>query len=760
MRIIFYICFLLSLTQIANAQTVGLVFSGGGARGLAHVGALKALEEHDIPIDYITGSSMGSLIGSMYSMGMSTFEIEQIVTDESFHNWATGEVDNDLQYFFNRWEDDASWITINVTYDTIIKTRIPKSIVNPGPIDFAMMNFMSSPIAKAGYDFDSLYIPFRAVASDIITKQAVTFDSGDLALAVRASMAFPFLYSPVYIDDMVLFDGGIYNNFPADVMQQEFEPDLIIGINTGTREEEPLDNDLLSQVRSMLVQSTCYCVPGLNDIIIEPKVKQFEVFNFRNAQAIIDSGYNATIANIETIKNLVERRKDYSELENERLEFIKDQVPILIDKVVVDGLNENQKKYVVRSIKPNNNPISLGAFKKGYFKLNADENIRDLNTQLIFNDSTKHYDAYMLIKRENDLKVSFGGNFSSRPISQAFVGARYNILGKNSVQLNANSYIGKLYTSGLFSARVTVPGKVPVQIEPSFIINKWDYFKSSTTIFDDIKPSFLVQNDLSAKLKLALPASNKSKLQVESGYFKLKDEYYQTRNFSQSDTADITEFDGITNAISFSRNTLNRKQYATAGTDLSVGFRHVYGSENTIPGSTSAIKDTTDEDLDWLALRISYDNYFTHLGPVAIGINTNLLISDQPFFSTFTASILNAPAYHPINQSKTLFINEFRAHNFVGGGLRTVLTVKKNLDFRLEGFIFQPFEEIVRSSSGNKPEYSESFEHQFYIGSFNTVYNSPLGPISLSVNYYDQKDDPFEFLFHFGYLLYNQSALH
>lgn len=754
-----FIFILTCLNQVVSAQTVGLVFSGGGARGLAHVGALKALEENNIPIDFIAGSSMGALIGSMYAMGMSTFEIEQIVTGNSFHKWANGELDSDLEYFFHDWDPDASWISLNVTYDSILRTRVPKSIVNPAPIDFAMISLMSKQIAKAGYNFDSLLIPFRAVASDIISKQAVTFDSGDLALAVRASMAFPFFYSPVYIDDMVLFDGGIYNNFPADVMQQEFEPDLIIGINTGSREENPLDNDLLSQVRSMLVQSTCYCVPGLNDLIIEPKINSFELFNFKDAKAIIDSGYIATIREIETIKSLVIRRQSYSELEKRRLEFMDGQTPIMIDNIVVEGLSEKQKNYIIKSLKPDSGPVELYKFKKGYFKLNADGNIRDLNTQLVFNDSTKFYDVHMLVKRENDLKVSFGGNFSSRPISEAFIGVRYSILRKNSIQLNANTYIGKLYTSGLANARITVPGKTTFQIEPSFIINQWDYFKSSSTFFNDIKPSFLIQNDLAAKIAFALPPSNKSKLKLESGYFRIKDEYYQKRNFLQSDTSDVTKFDGITNSLNYFRSTLNRKLYANEGTFLNLGVRQIIGEENTIPGSTSANRDTANQNHDWYMLKATYENYFTHIGPVTIGFNTEIVLTDQPFFSTFTSSILTAPAYHPLNQSKTLFINEFRAHNYVAGGIRSVITVKKNIDFRLEAYIFQPFKEIIRDNIGDKATYGESFAHQFYMGSFNAIYNSPLGPISLSLNYYDQKDEPFEILFHFGYLLFNKSAL-
>ena len=365
----------------------------------------------------------------------------------------------------------------------------------------------------------------------------------------------------------------------------------------------------------------------------------------------------------------------------------------------------------------------------------------------------------MLVKRENDLKVSFGGNFSSRPISEAFIGARYNFLGKNSVQINANSYIGKLYTSGLIKTRITIPGKIPFQFEPSFIFNRWDYFKSSSTIFDDIKPSFLVQNDLAANIAFSIPASNKAKLQFESGYFNLKDEYYQIRNFLQSDTSDVTKFDGITNSLNYYRNTLNRKLYANNGTLLSIKIRQIEGEENTVPGSTSSNKDTTNQNHNWFMFKATFDNFFTRIGPVTFGFNSEIVLTNQPFFSTFTSSILNAPAYHPFNQSKTLFINEFRAHKYVAGGIRSIITVKKNIDLRLEAFIFQPFKEIIRDNVGDKAEYGETFSHQFYMGSFNIVYTSPLGPISLSLNYYDQKENPFEILFHFGYLLYNKGAL-
>ena len=221
MKLLKLIFFLVLISTKTFSQKVGLVLSGGGTRGFAHIGVIKALEENNIPIDYITGTSAGSLVGSMYATGFSPAQMENIVLNDEFKNWATGIQNEDLDYFFKKEEPDAAWATMKLSYDSTIHTHFTTSIINSAQVDFLLMENNAAPIAKAGYDFDNLFVPFRCVASDIVNKKPVIFNCGDLGRAVRSSIAYPLYISPMTADNQILYDGGIYDNFPSDVMLSE-----------------------------------------------------------------------------------------------------------------------------------------------------------------------------------------------------------------------------------------------------------------------------------------------------------------------------------------------------------------------------------------------------------------------------------------------------------------------------------------------------------------------------------------------------------
>jgi NTE family protein len=151
-----------------------------------------------------------------------------------------------------------------------------------------------------------------------------------------------------------------------------------------------------------------------------------------------------------------------------------------------------------------------------------------------------------------------------------------------------------------------------------------------------------------------------------------------------------------------------------------------------------------------------YDNYFDHFGPVSLGFYGELLISNQDFFQNYTSSILAAPAFQPILESKTLFLPKYRAYNYAAAGLKMVISLYRRIDFRLEGYLFQPYQEIL-SDENMKAVYGEEFSYRSVIGSSSVVWHSPLGPLSISVNYYDRSNDKFSVFFNFGYIIFNKS---
>ena len=247
--------FILLFTAIASGQKVGLVLSGGGAKGAAHIGVIKALEENNIPIDYVTGTSAGAIVGSLYAMGYTPEEMVQLMLSDQFSYWQTGTVENEYQYYFTRPDPTPQFghFSIDMTDSLQVKANfLPESLINPIQMNQAFMGLFSQAAAKAVWNFDNLFVPFRCVASDVYGKKPIIFKNGDLGDAVRASMTFPFFFQPIWRDSVPLFDGGIYDNFPVGPMKEAFHPDFIFGSSVAGGNNKPSTNPY-NQIESMIM---------------------------------------------------------------------------------------------------------------------------------------------------------------------------------------------------------------------------------------------------------------------------------------------------------------------------------------------------------------------------------------------------------------------------------------------------------------------------------------------------------------------------
>ena len=742
----------------AEAQKVGVVLSGGAASGIAHIGVLKALEENHIPIDYITGTSMGALVGSMYAMGYSPAEIEAMVKTERFKDWSEGSVDQKYAYYFKRTDENSSWVTFKLSLDSAFSSTLPTNLISPVAMDFGMMEFAGGPAAAANYNFDSLFIPFRCVASDIEKKESLIFKDGDLAEAVRASMSYPFYIKPIVVDGKLLFDGGLYNNFPSNVMYDDFFPDFIIGSNVSGNNPPPDEDNLLSQIKTMLQSKSNYDILCEGGVIIEPKT-DVGLFNFRDLQPIIDSGYAAAMRQIDFIKLYTERKVTPEELSIRRSNFKAEQPKMIFDNIYIEGLTKNQSEYVRRILRHKNKVVSLEDMKEGYFRLAADIRIKSIYPKAKYNPQTGYYDLYLRVRKEKNLITDFGGNFSNRPISEGYLGLQYNYFGRFAAGIMANAFFGKLYSSVQLKTRFDLPFKVPLFIEPSVTWNKWDYYKSSSEFLQDTKPAYLIRNEEHGSLNVGFPTGKKGRIVGGTGIARITDKYYQTPYFVQLDTTDETNFDVFSAQAYYEINSLNRKQYANQGEFLRISARYVNGLEINRPGSTSVdtVKEFSNHH-EWAVIKISGERYFNRKGTIKIGLFGEGVYSTQTLFNNYTSSILSAPAFQPTPDSKTIFNENYRTHKYIAGGIKFVVNIRKNLEFRAEGYIYQPYQVLVKKADLST-EYGIPFALQHYIGTSALVWHTPLGPMSLGVNYYDQVKDPFSILFHFGYIIFNKKAL-
>ncbi len=753
--------FLLYAIQMANAQTVGLVLSGGGARGLTHIGVIRALEENDIPIDFVCGSSMGSLIGGMYAQGYSADEMEALVSSEEFYNWALGIIPKKDDYFFKKKDDNGSWITLYFHRDSSFQASLPTSLINSMPMDFSMMEHSAPSIAKAKYNFDSLMVPFRCVAADIENKKQIIFKNGDLGQAIRASSAFPFYFKPVNYNGTILFDGGLYNNFPADVLINEFHPDFVIGVDAvdgGSFDAPPDEDDIVSQVKAMFMTKTDYHINTKNSIVLRPNTGKIGLLDFNEVHKEIMTGYTETIGKLDSIRKLISRRVDTATMHKRRHDFVKDVPKIMVNNVIVNGLNSKEGFYVRKILMPTWNPISIEDLRTTYYKLISDDNIKSIFPRLVFHPETGYYDLIVNVKREKDLKAQFGGDFASNPISEGYVGVQYNIWNREAFTLSANSYFGKLYSSVQVKGRMDVASSIPYYLEGNFTINSWDYFKSSSSFFEDVKPPYLITTDRKFALDCGLPLGNEQKIYGGISYVSISDNYYQVTNFSSSDTADVTNFVGYSPEVVFEHNTLNKKMYATAGGLVNFSTRYVNGREHTIPGSTSNDSTPIYKNHHWVQANITVDRYYKQRGVLRFGVYAEVNASTQDFFSNYTSTTLSAPAFEPVPLSQTVFLSHFRAHNFGAFGLKNIIRTKIKVDMRFEGYIFQPFRTIYQQQDLTASN-TLIFAKRLFMATAAAVYNTPVGPVSISFNYFDQKVNPYSFLFHFGYIIFNKKAL-
>jgi NTE family protein len=742
----------------SSAQQVGLVLSGGGAVGLTHIGVMKAFEENEIPIDYIAGSSMGALVGAMYAAGLSPWQIDSLFNTERYKLMASGGLQDEYIFHFKEEVPDASLINLKFDLDTSLQASLPTNLRSPVLIDYEQMRGFAGASAVSGSNMDSLFVPYRCVASDITAQRPVVFSKGDLAQAVRASMSYPFYFKPIRIDGHLMMDGGLYNNFPSDVMYGEFLPDIILGSNVAYNAPPPSEDDLMSQIKAMLQEKTNYSVICENGIIVEPKTAT-TLFDFSDPQQPILDGYNAAMARMPEIKAAIARRVPRSELDARRRVFRSKMPHLVFGDIHVQGLTKSQTVFAEHLLNKRAEPIDAKTLEPRYFRLYADHAVSGVSPKATFVKERGNFDLDLLVKREKKLHVRFGGMFSSRPINTGMVGLRYNIFGRTSSRVEALSYFGKFYAAGQLKVRSDLSTRRPIYLEPVFTLHRWDYFSSFATFFEEVKPSYIVTREAWGGLNTGMALGNKGLLRLDGKYVQQDNSYYQTENFTASDTADVTEFNFGTGGLLVERNSLNRKQHPNAGEQLLLELRYVGGQEWTTPGTTQAEQTVVTESHEWVMARIRLDKYFIPRGTVRFGMLLEGVYSTQTYLQNYSATVIQAPAFQPTPELRTYFIEKLRAPQYAAGGARMIMAVARNkFDLRLEGYVFQPYKPLLRGDFDNTVV-GEPISERYYIASGSLIYQSPVGPVWFNTSYIDPLEKPWVWSLNFGYVIFAQKAM-
>ena len=317
---------IVSSASLPQKPKIGLVLSGGGSRGVVHIGVLKALEENNIPIDLITGTSIGSMLGGLYASGYTPDELQALMNSINWQDMYKDEASRRTLFFGQKTEQDRYLLTVRFKKGMPF---IPRGY-SPGQ---KLLNILSDLILKARFQtrnsFDDLRIPFRSIATDLVSGEQVVLSQGNLAECINASMAFPLLFSPVQIGDMLLVDGGLRSNLPVEAARAE-GMDIVIAVDvtSGLRGRERVNApwEIVDQATTIMTQMTKEIERLSANVLIKPDLTGLLSDDFSQGNNLVQIGLAATGDKIQQIQQAIKECP------------CKETVPVSIDRVEDTGL--------------------------------------------------------------------------------------------------------------------------------------------------------------------------------------------------------------------------------------------------------------------------------------------------------------------------------------------------------------------------------------------------------------------------------------
>lgn len=408
--------FLQSFSQdTIKRPKIGLVLSGGGAKGFAHVGVLKVLEEAGIKIDFIGGTSMGAVIGGLYASGYNATQIDSIVTVTNFDNLLIDYVPRSSKSFYEKRNDELYALILPFNK---FKIEIPQSL-SKGMFNYNLFNRLTLHVRHLR-DFNQLPIPFLCIATDIELGKQVVLDKGVLAQALFASSALPSVFSPVILDGKLLVDGGVTNNYPIEEVRK-LGADIIIGVDvqSGLRDRAQLKDatKILFQITNLQMIEKMKMNSQKTDIYIKPDIKDFGVVSFEKAKEIILRGEEAAFSVYEEIDKLADKSNPYKK---PKLKIESDSLNIV--NIVCDNSDNYSKAYIEGKLK---------------FKSGAKIRYRDLEKGINNIDATHNFGTVTYSLEPNGLGDDLILNLIENPVKTYLkFGLHYDGLYKSAVLAN------------------------------------------------------------------------------------------------------------------------------------------------------------------------------------------------------------------------------------------------------------------------------------------------------------------------------------
>ncbi len=674
-----------SIPKDSYRPKIGLVLSGGGAKGMAHIGALKVLEELGIKPDYITGTSMGSIMGGLYSIGYKANELDSIIRTIDWSKMLSDQIPlsnvvPEEKYYYRRYLFE---------FDLTKKGPVLPSGVVIGQGISEEMNYLTWHVAGVN-KFDDFPTPFRCVASDLISGEPYIFDSGNLATAMRASMAIPSAFSPILLDSMLLVDGGVLNNMPIKTCR-DLGADIIIAVNVGVKEHPKIEDfktigDIL--MGSAMIRSNYETKQSAEfvDIMIEPALDDYTSASFFNGNEIIELGEIAAREKYVELSELADFINQFPKDKEIDLETNIQQ--LYIEDIKVVGLKRLNKQFVLGKFGlEKNHTYTKKDINEGLHLLMGTRYIDNVNYELALGQhgyiiTLKPVEAFpskynFSIHYDNVYKASAIFNIAMR--NYIIRGSSFKFSGEVSEYPQINTeyidYFGHKQKTGGYASAHWELSPVPYIKDNGEEVGE---FNQHTTLLEG-----------------GILVSPNVKRMIKFGAF-----YKRLTSNSSGGIIDILidDVDKVGNQywglnLKYFKNSLNSQFFATTGNTFNVDIEYPFGFSSIYKGSAESKELLADyiesPNESYLKLFVS----FKHHLPISSKLNFSYYASiggatkDMSSTQYFTFGGLESIKRYQDTPFVGLTTREISAQQFIMGSLNFRYEALNNLYVKLSGNI-------------------------------------------------------------------------
>lgn len=439
-----------SLHSQEQRKKVGVVLSGGGAKGMAHIKALKVIEEAGIPIDYIAGTSMGAIVGGLYAIGYTPEQLDSMVRKQDWTFLLSDRIKRSAMSLTDRERSEK--YTVSIPF-----TKTPKDAATGGIMKGQNLANLFSDLT-VGYhdsiDFNKLPIPFACVAANVVNGEQIVFHDGILSTAMRASMAIPGVFTPVRQDSMVLVDGGIVNNYPADVVKA-MGADIIIGVDVqnALKKADKLNSvpDILGQIVDITCQSNHEKNVDLTDTYIRVNVDGYSSASFTPAaiDTLMRRGEEAAKdqwSSLLALKKKIGIAEDYTPKQHGPYSSLSNARTVYVTDISFSGVEVDDKKWLMKKCKlEENSDISTQQIEQALYQLRGSQSYSSASYTL--KETPEGYHLNFLLQEKYERRINLGIRFDSEEIASLLVNATADLKTRIPSRLALTGRLGKRYAA-------------------------------------------------------------------------------------------------------------------------------------------------------------------------------------------------------------------------------------------------------------------------------------------------------------------------